>query len=240
MQMVVVSYLLMFCSITCYHQAWSLAPSMTSCPTPRGSPFWFVPFKWSAESIIKRYRKEESRTGGFSCSILQPSWNLDIGTIDPNHVGNSRSPAAGALQRNWWCFSFTPWCASWYWVRGAFSAVIFVCIKGHWNREFCSTLRPKNMIGHQLMFILSAIRNPGLFLLRSSNLSSFSRKKHLFFLWGILSPIKQGEQVFTIVRTYFLYKAICNAVFSLCAWCLLAGIGVLDWNKWHRRTSRAT
>lgn len=61
-----------------------------------------------------------------------------------------------------------------------------------------------------------------------SNTTSFATQLVMFLLYSlmcILSPIKQGEQVFTIVRTYFLYKAICNAVFSLCAWCLLAGIG---------------
>eukprot|EP00435_Cladocopium_sp_Y103_P036301 s1310_g9.t1 len=49
-----------------------------------------------------------------------------------------------------------------------------------------------------------------------SNTTSFATQLVMFLLYSlmcILSPIKQGEQVFTIVRTYFLYKAICNAVF---------------------------
>eukprot|EP00434_Breviolum_minutum_P030072 symbB.v1.2.026593.t1/scaffold2669.1/size73469/4 len=61
-----------------------------------------------------------------------------------------------------------------------------------------------------------------------SNTTSFATQLVMFLLYSlmcILSPLRQGEQVFTIVRTYFLYKAICNAVFSFCAWCLLAGIG---------------
>ncbi|CAK9114867.1 Putative transport protein RP630 [Durusdinium trenchii] len=64
-----------------------------------------------------------------------------------------------------------------------------------------------------------------------TNTTSFATQLVMFLLYSLmclLSPLKSGEQVFTIVRTYFGYKAACNAAFSFCVWCLLAGIGGCD------------
>mmetsp|Transcript_119324 Transcript_119324/g.283251 ORF Transcript_119324/g.283251 Transcript_119324/m.283251 type:complete len:483 (+) Transcript_119324:12-1460(+) len=43
------------------------------------------------------------------------------------------------------------------------------------------------------------------------------------FMW-LLSPVRSGEHIFQIVRTYFMYKAFCNALFAVCVWCLLTFI----------------
>ncbi|CAJ1455890.1 unnamed protein product [Effrenium voratum] len=45
----------------------------------------------------------------------------------------------------------------------------------------------------------------------------------LYVLMWLLSPMtsQSGQAVFSIVRTYFMYKAFCNTVFGACVWCLL-------------------